>query len=66
MINDGSKEVINCDIMIFQNIFHSKSQKYELEIYEKKPRDSQTSKQADKQSNQQRSKQQEKIKEAGT
>ena len=53
MINDGSKEVINCDIMIFQNIFHSKSQKYELEIYKKKPRDSQTSKQADKQTNQQ-------------
>ena len=39
--------------MIFQNIFHSKSQKYELEIYKKKPRDSQTSKQADKQTNQQ-------------
>ena len=62
MINDGSKEVINCDIMIFQNIFHSKSQKYELEIYKKKPG---IPKQADKQTNQQRSKQREKIKEAG-
>ena len=36
--NDVSAEVINCDIMIFQNVIHSESAIYDFQVLRKNPR----------------------------